>query len=427
MDLKKDEAAKSLDPHAQKTSTKKGTSFWKGKNEYEKDESKGNLDAPSTEGFNPGSELALDSNSKHETHYKNHNEAEKFAAKDIGHSIKKDGVSENLKGKTDPTKSSSKTGSPDLEAKSSTDQLDGHLTSPNAKKEKSVAEKADAELAGKSSTDKIAGHLSSSNAKKDNDKKDDKKELYRNASNHSNSKKAETESEELENELNGTSESEGFNNKQQNANEKAKANNMVGQLDALRLKKEKSEKEKQKRSATDANSKESGSASEGVVDKISTTYSSKKNSSNEKENESSGNVLPFIEKEKIKVEPESLGSKELDNAVLTARVTSFLIQDSVRIDCTLDDFFERTIIFSTNQNDVLEIKPIILNLNFNYMDKNTNLKFNGNVVACENDGEGFKYITVEISAQNATDFNAFMKRYNTRQENINFFLNAVKG
>ena len=104
-----------------------------------------------------------------------------------------------------------------------------------------------------------------------------------------------------------------------------------------------------------------------------------------------------------------------------------LIQDSVRVDCSLDDFFDKTIIFSTNKNGALEIKQIVLDLNFNYMNKITNLKFNAKVIGIEDDGEGLKYISVEISNQNASDFNAFMKLYNTRQENINFFLNAAKG
>jgi hypothetical protein len=45
----------------------------------------------------------------------------------------------------------------------------------------------------------------------------------------------------------------------------------------------------------------------------------------------------------------------------------------------------------------------------------------------EGDSEGYNYITVDISKDNASAFKAFMKVYETRQENINVFLKAVKG
>ena len=93
---------------------------------------------------------------------------------------------------------------------------------------------------------------------------------------------------------------------------------------------------------------------------------------------------------------------------------------------TIDDFFEQTIIFETVQTGIVKSKDIVLDLNFNYMDKTTSFVFKGKVVEVETHGSS-NYIIIEISSQNASDFYAFMKLYNTRQENINFFLNAAKG
>jgi hypothetical protein len=61
------------------------------------------------------------------------------------------------------------------------------------------------------------------------------------------------------------------------------------------------------------------------------------------------------------------------------------------------------------------------------MNKDTNLNFKGDVKSIEPDGEGSNFITVEISKENASAFNSFMKLYGTRQEYINLFLKTVKG
>ena len=116
----------------------------------------------------------------------------------------------------------------------------------------------------------------------------------------------------------------------------------------------------------------------------------------------------------------------IENSIRSAVVTSILVQDSIKVHCTLDDFFEQTIIFETVQTGIVKSKDIVLDLNFNYMDKTTSFVFKGKVVEVETHGSS-NYIIIEISSQNASDFDAFMKLYNTRQENINFFLNAAKG
>ena len=61
------------------------------------------------------------------------------------------------------------------------------------------------------------------------------------------------------------------------------------------------------------------------------------------------------------------------------------------------------------------------------MNKDTNLKFEGNVKSIEPDGEGANFVTVEITKEHASAFNSFMKLYTTRQQHVNIFLKTVKG
>lgn len=478
MDLKPGENSDSTDPLSQKTATSKSSSFWKGKNECEK-EGFGEFEAPSDQAIRSGDQLSLENkNNKHEKFYKNHNEAEKFEGKESGHSIKKDGVSDNLKGKTDPSKSSSAAGGSDLNGKGATEQIDSHLTSPGARKEKALAEKAESELSGKSSTDKIQGHLSSENAKKDKSGTAEKEKIEKEISAKAEKEKSAShpsspnekkdklmaEKEKTEKEISTKSEREKSADQSSALNEKkdksmaekektaktaaekmgahsaspeAKkdkteneladmptAEKMARQLAALRAKKDQIEKEKEEKTGRGSGTTASGRTSEGGTDKISSIYSSrtKTKETNGSENlEGKGNVLPFAEKE------ISLGSKELDDAIQTGSVTSYLTQDSLKVLCHLDDYFDQTIIFTTKENKIVQTKIVILNLNFNYLNKDTSLKFDGEVKQVEADDEGLHYITVEISKDSASAFKSFMKVYNTRQENINLFLKTVKG
>ncbi|MBA2403405.1 MAG: hypothetical protein H0V66_01430 [Bdellovibrionales bacterium] len=536
LDLKPDDKAAANDPLSQKTNTSKSSSFWKGKNEYDKDE-KGELTAPTDAAIKAGSELSLENSSTHQKYYKNHNEAEKFEEKELGYSVKKDGVSDNLRGKNDPSKSSSAAGGSDLKGKSATDQVEGHLTSPNARKETSPVNKTENELSGKSSTDKMQSHLSSLDAKRnsagnvDKDKKEHgeisgkeaksekanseskvenaqaekagkheksekaeraEKELKADKVNAERTEKAEKADQEIENrkskseamisdpkgnhveekkknsansakekELSGKSTTDKLDghlsskssseklaeshSKESNENEaksKPSAAKMAEHLAALRAKKDKIEKAKETQEALESEEAQAntGKENKGGTEKITSIYASRtKTASDNKtkdsaashkmeESQNNGKVLPFSEKESNKsFESMSLGSKQLDDAVETAIVTSYLIQDSVKILCNLDDYFDQTIIFNTTEDGISPDKSIKLNLNFNYMSKDTTLKFDGKILQIEADGTGSQYITVQISKENSSSFNSFIKLYNTRQENINLFLKTAKG
>ena len=391
LNLKPNENSISQDPHAQKTKTSKSSSQWKGKNEYQKKNENGELAAPVDNVINPGAELSIEAKNAHSTFYKNHNKAETFEPKDFGHSITKDGVGGNLKGITDPKKASSAAGGSDLGGKTSTEKIKKHMSSPNGYSEKIAKEKKAGDFAGKTSTEKLPSHLSSPDSKKN--------------------RPATTEIDAINNELNGDTEDRKFEK----------------QLASLKLRKEKLENYKKDKVKPAANDKAFDDKIIDNVSKLPLPKAKSKQSGELIDNEISGKIIPFTEKQKYAL-TESLGmeTKEIENSIRSAVVTSILVQDSIKVHCTLDDFFEQTIIFETVQTGIVKSKDIVLDLNFNYMDKTTSFVFKGKVVEVETHGSS-NYIIIEISSQNASDFYAFMKLYNTRQENINFFLNAAKG
>jgi hypothetical protein len=424
LNLKPNENSISQDPHAQKTETSKSSSQWKGKNEYQKENENGELTAPVDNVINPGAELSMEAKNAHSTFYKNHNKAETFEPKDVGHSITKDGVSGNLKGKTDPHKASSAAGGSDLGGTTSTDKLEKHMSSPDGRLEKIEKEKKAGDLAGKSSTDKLKAHLSTLNEKKD-------KSIAEKNGNGALAGKTSTEklpshfsSPESKKNRTATSDIDAVNDELNDDTEDGIAEK---QLASLKLRKEKLEKYKKDKVEAAAKDKTSDDKAIDNVSKIPLPKTKPKQSGELIDNEILGKVIPFTEKQKHALS-ESLGreTKEIENSVRPATVTSILIQEAIKVQCTLDDFFEQTIIFETAQTGIVKSKEIVLDLNFNYMDKNTSLMFNGMVVEVETYGTS-NYITIEISSQNSSDFDAFMKLYNTRQENINFFLNAAKG
>jgi hypothetical protein len=462
MDLEASEANASKDPDSLKTSTTKGTSFWKGNNEYSEEESSGEMDAPSVDGVNEGSELSLDGNSKHQAHYKNHNEPEKFGGKEKTHSLKKDGVSENLQGRVDTEKNKSKDSS-DLNGASSTDKLKSHLTSPNGAVRKDSEEKSQEErseeshshdkkrsedsnfqnsnnahkspaakkaknLGGKSSTDKLGGPLRSPHAKKENNSE---------------------ESEKADKEMGGETSSDNLGgplSSRKAVNDKSEAaEKMADQLAALRAKKENLENERNAKKSESHSRNKSENNSESKSKKQHVEYSEKTHKEkHQEENAAARNGLSPIKMDNEKqgtgnllVLPDnnvnksfeniSLGSVDLDSAVINAKITSVLIQSDFVVTCHLDDHFDDVIIFTSPESALISIKPVTLDLNFNYLDKKSNLGFPGNVTQIESDGDGMQFITVQISKENSEAFNSFMKLYSTRQDNINLFFKTAKG
>lgn len=335
MDLNPGDNDLSSDPmsHASSSEKKSGLLSHSGSNEKQS----GPLTQAADQNINSGANLEMDNSKKtHETHYKGHNEAEKFDAKDIGHAIKKDGVSGNFAGKT------------------STDEMEGHLKSPEAKM---LAPRPDhSDMGGKSSTDKLGSHLKSPDGKGASAK------------------------EEKPSEMGGKS----FTDK---LGSHLKSNVNRGNAEKAGRGEE-----------------EFGSESSGRQNKII--------------------EFPQTHKE-VNAGPEV--SPELEEAMQTATVTSILSQEFMKVECKLDDHFDNTVIFTAEKFDLNSTKPVSLNLNFNYMGKDSVLKFVAEITSVDTDDEGTKYITVEMTEESVAKFNSFMKLYNSRQKNIDFFLKAAKG
>ncbi len=373
MDLKPGENSLSSDPLEQKSQTGKEKTHWNGKNAYEK-EGKADFGFKPDQKINEGSELSMDGKANHEKFYRNHNETERYDAKELG-------------------------------GKSSTDQIEGHLSSPDAKKnreqeekrqekgsslfdrekkeqeQKEFQEKAYKDLSGKSSTDNLGGPLSSLDTKKTQEKKD------KNSSDLS----GKSSTDKLGGPLSSPSAKEAPVKKSKDPQEE-----IFAQLDVVAAK-----------------AKEKKSGTNDLLDLA---------EDNQKDENGKGKVIPFV----AALEEEEIPA-ELVEAMQEPKVTSVIIHNGNKVDCNLDDYFDETLIFSTSDPAIAGAKAVSLNMNFNYMNKDTNLKFKGDVKSIEPDGEGSNFITVEISKENASAFNSFMKLYGTRQENINLFLKTVKG
>jgi hypothetical protein len=277
MDLDPGENDLSTDPFDLKaTKSFQGPSFWDGKpDEKKKQNEDGNWDAPAPDAYNEGEELGLDGQGKVSTYYKNHNEAEEFEAKDIGHSLKKDGVAQDLQGKIDPARAP-KDKQGDLSGGSSTDRLKSHLTNPNGEREKKEAEKSPKEAySGKSGTDKMPGHLSSPTREKN-------------------------QAPVVERPL-------------------PEAKNAPGEVNAK---------------------SPSGLKSVAVTPPSKTAEKTMNPQAVESQPE---NVLPFIDKNTTFDAEEEL-PKDLEEAIQTAKVESFMMQGTVKVGCKLDDYFDNSII-----------------------------------------------------------------------------------
>jgi hypothetical protein len=376
MDLNPGDNDLSSDPLSQKATKNSGPSFW---DEETKGKGGGDLggfmDGPAPDAVNEGQELGLDSKGKVSTFYKKHNEAEQYEAKDdLGHSIKKDGVSGNLAGKIDP-KFRDKDQGGDLDGANSTDRLKSHLKNPELSKEDKEKEaKTPSAYAGKSKTDKLDDHLSSPEIEKKQKNSQDKNEPEKN----------------------------------EPAAKASLPQGLKKRDDGGRL-----------------SDDETKSAPSAGPDKKENQKSVAQASGELKAEELPDNVLPFDKNTKLELDDEL--PKDLEEAIQSAKVISYLVQDLVKVECKLDDYFDCNIIFKSTQVGLLVDRPVKLNLNFNYMSKDTILKLDGKVTSLESDDEGVQFITVEISPDYDAVFGSFMRLYQSRQKNINVFMKAAKG
>ena len=148
-----------------------------------------------------------------------------------------------------------------------------------------------------------------------------------------------------------------------------------------------------------------------------------------KKREGEADVLSFEEAKKAlerKITKEVI-EKKLAEAMEDARITCVLRQDHLRITAHLDDFFDNTIMFTTEVRDFKESQEVMMELNFNYFKKDTKIACIGHISGIEQDGEGKSYLTVELKEEDIEKFSEFMGLYQQRQENITEFMRRARG
>lgn len=118
---------------------------------------------------------------------------------------------------------------------------------------------------------------------------------------------------------------------------------------------------------------------------------------------------------------------DLDMATQSPEILSFLFINDEKVNCKLDDFFDKSIFISTKGKKITGDSEVVLDLSLNYLKKVSKLNFKGKVTETVDDEEGYQYVTIEIPDEVMKAFDNFMKLYQIRQKNINFFLRKVKG
>lgn len=365
--------------------------------------------------------------------------------------------------------------------KSNTDKLKSHLGA----KEKTEAEKKESgDLDGKSSTDKIDSHYGGAKPKlltpeeKERERKEKEEKIFKERL--QTAEKNKTEQVERERKLKEDREVAKAQNERQREEKEAatlKKNQAEAKIEAETRKNQVEAKNEAETKKTQAEEKEAAKSKTGVeknwegehdfemsgqaeTERLSAHYKSKKQDkqqgkekeeeddasvssinknkqsdrqspsaerkekqSPQTELETKGSVLPFGKKEDKKpVTPEE---KELEEITRDAKVISVLIQNGKKSNCNLDDYFDDTIIFSTDAQHI-ETSAVYLDLLFKF-EKETKLKMEGNVLTVEGDGEGNNYVTVQVSKESTIALQSFMKLYELRQQNANEFLKKVKG
>lgn len=128
-----------------------------------------------------------------------------------------------------------------------------------------------------------------------------------------------------------------------------------------------------------------------------------------------------------KAKAKSPDEARLDEISQDAKVTAVILSQAKKIECSLDDFFEDTIVFSTTDTQLNKNTKVSMNMSFKFLDKETKLNIEGDIQSVEGVEDGTNYVTVSISKDNIEVFNSFMKLYQARQKHITEFLAKAKG
>lgn len=304
---------------------------------------------------------------EHETKYRGHNEAEQFEAKELH----KNKYQEEDKG-------------PNSGA-TSTDRLNKYYNDDNA--EGFSEERDGAPYGGASSTEKLKSHYDGKNGSRNAEAESDNSSDFR---------------EDSSGPMGG----------------KSQTDKMPGHYSGQRNNHATEDERDESLSKRRSHSKEDG------TEPNSNDYGEEK-----KKRQGEADVLSFEDAKKNlerKITKEVI-EKKLAEAMEDAKITCVLRQDHIRITAHLDDFFDNTIMFTTEVKDFKESQQVMMELNFNYFKKDTQIACIGHISGIEQDGEGKSYLTVEIKPEDVDNFAQFMNLYQQRQENITEFMRRARG
>lgn len=390
-------------------SNSKEKTHWSGKNMYEQPQESGQEGAKKGP-LKEGRELGLDADNQDvEKYYKNglNAQAAKERPKKEWEDYQENAPQDNYGGKSE------------------TDRLNAHYGSKQ--KEKSPGTRSDDPFSGESSTDKFNGHYGKPSqgaveAKKSSDLEASENNYSSGAKKASIPQSASSSSPQegkkssagrgaadwypapaAESEKSSDTEASlDFNYGERKTRKVNSAEEASGEFQPQRLEKNKSGQ------FNDLNSPQSKDAISKLLD--SDTYA---------------DVLP-MDKLRQEKAARSVEDKSIDELTTEAKVMCYMTQNARRVACKLDDFFEEQIIFLTEEQNI-PAGVVKLDMVFSFMKKDTSLKIDAEVVSVDGDGDGNNYITVNISKENVTSLNAFMKLFQAKQQNVTEFLKRVKG
>lgn len=137
--------------------------------------------------------------------------------------------------------------------------------------------------------------------------------------------------------------------------------------------------------------------------------------------------LDSIQREKKTRQASAGNEKSLEELTSETNISSKLSQKNKCINCHLDDYFDEMLVFRTQQDGIKALEPVKLEMVVNYLQKDSQLKLEADVLTVEDDGEGNNYITVKIDKNNTDAINIFIQLFEIRQNNINEFIKKAKG
>jgi hypothetical protein len=154
------------------------------------------------------------------------------------------------------------------------------------------------------------------------------------------------------------------------------------------------------------------------------TYDFNKARAGKKDPDEKEDLLPLVSLEE---ESENEIFSKTDDVTGEFKVICYIIFSGQRIKCNLYDFFDDLIIYLAHKAAIRESNRVDLDMMFSFKDDKASLKMMGDVVSIEKDGEGSLFVSVKISPQDVTEFEAFMKHYQKKQGQVTKFIHKSKG